>query len=82
VLRSSRGGRLLVGLPVVVSGFIICDGDIVADLCLVGSVDNFGRESVLGLVNATKKEARGEEDLSFELLSGVLEVLGKLDSLL
>ncbi|KAH6883609.1 golgi phosphoprotein 3 domain-containing protein [Coprinopsis sp. MPI-PUGE-AT-0042] len=47
-----------------------------------GSSDAYGRESVLGLVNATKKESRGEEDLSFELLSGVLEVLGKLDSLL
>jgi golgi phosphoprotein 3 len=59
-----------------------CARDSFADWYLVGSVDNFGRESVLGLVNATKKEARGEEDLSFELLSGVLEVLGKLDSLL
>ncbi|KAF8056518.1 Golgi phosphoprotein 3-domain-containing protein [Lyophyllum atratum] len=41
-----------------------------------------GRESVLGLVTEVKKEALGEEDLGFELVAGVLEVLSKLDSLL
>lgn len=42
-----------------------------------------GREAVLGLVNEAKKEARdGEEDLSFEIIAGVLEVLSKMDSLL
>ena len=41
-----------------------------------------GREAVLGLVQEVKKEAAGEEDLCFELVSGVLEVLSKLDSLL
>ncbi|RXW25637.1 hypothetical protein EST38_g202 [Candolleomyces aberdarensis] len=42
-----------------------------------------GRESVLGLVQEAKKEAKdGDEDLSFELVAGVLEVLSKMDSLL
>jgi Golgi phosphoprotein 3 len=42
-----------------------------------------GRESVLGLVTEAKKEAKdGEEDLGFELITGVLEVLSKMDSLL
>jgi golgi phosphoprotein 3 len=43
-----------------------------------------GREVVLGLVNEVKKEMKGEdgEDLSFELVAGVLDVLSKLDSLL
>jgi Golgi phosphoprotein 3 len=41
-----------------------------------------GRESVLGLVQAVKAEMNGEEDLGFELVAGVLEVLSKLDSLL
>ncbi|EIN08755.1 GPP34-domain-containing protein [Punctularia strigosozonata HHB-11173 SS5] len=43
-----------------------------------------GREVVLGLVSEVKKEMKGEEgeDLSFELVAGVLEVLSKLDSLL
>ncbi|KAG5634456.1 hypothetical protein H0H81_001883 [Sphagnurus paluster] len=41
-----------------------------------------GREAVLGLVQEVKKEALGEEDLGFELVAGVLEVLSKLDSLL
>ncbi|KAG5641746.1 hypothetical protein DXG03_004291 [Asterophora parasitica] len=41
-----------------------------------------GREAVLGLVQEVKKEAFGEEDLGFELVAGVLEVLSKLDSLL
>ncbi|TFK18626.1 GPP34-domain-containing protein [Coprinopsis marcescibilis] len=42
----------------------------------------YGREAVLGLINEAKKEAKDDEDLSFELVAGVLEVLGKLDSLL
>ncbi|KII91424.1 hypothetical protein PLICRDRAFT_38197 [Plicaturopsis crispa FD-325 SS-3] len=41
-----------------------------------------GRESVLGLIQEAKKEQHGEEDLGFELVAGVLEVLSKLDSLL
>jgi len=41
-----------------------------------------GRESVLGLVQAVKAEMNGDEDLGFELVAGVLEVLSKLDSLL
>lgn len=41
-----------------------------------------GRESILGLVQEVKKEMRGDEDLCFELVAGVLEVLSKLDSLL
>lgn len=41
-----------------------------------------GREAVLGLVLEVKKEMRGDEDLCFEAVSGVLEVLSKLDSLL
>jgi Golgi phosphoprotein 3 len=47
----------------------------------VGEVS--GRESVLGLIQEAKKEAKdGDEDLSFELIAGVLEVLSKMDSLL
>jgi golgi phosphoprotein 3 len=41
-----------------------------------------GREAVMGLVQEVKKESLGEEDLGFELVAGVLEVLSKLDSLL
>ncbi|KIP02338.1 hypothetical protein PHLGIDRAFT_32228 [Phlebiopsis gigantea 11061_1 CR5-6] len=41
-----------------------------------------GREAILGLVTEVKKEMQGDEDLSFELVAGVLEVLSKLDSLL
>lgn len=41
-----------------------------------------GREAILGLVQEVKKEMFSEEDLCFELVSGVLEVLSKLDSLL
>jgi len=44
-----------------------------------------GREIVLGLVQEVKKESagsQGDEDTSFELVAGVLEVLSKLDSLL
>jgi Golgi phosphoprotein 3 len=41
-----------------------------------------GRESVLGLVQEVKREMNGEEDLCFQLIAGVLEVLSKLDSLL
>ena len=45
-----------------------------------GSVS--GREAILGLVQEVKKEMFGDEDLCFELVAGVLEVLSKLDSLL
>ncbi|KAI0634649.1 GPP34-domain-containing protein [Trametes polyzona] len=48
----------------------------------MGSAGVSGREVVLGLVQEVKKEMQGEEDLSFELVAGVLEVLSKLDSLL
>ncbi|KAF8228294.1 GPP34-domain-containing protein [Tricholoma matsutake] len=41
-----------------------------------------GREAVMGLVQEVRKESLGEEDLGFELVAGVLEVLSKLDSLL
>jgi Golgi phosphoprotein 3 len=42
-----------------------------------------GRESVLGLMQEVRKEsAGGDEDVGFELVAGVLEVLSKLDSLL
>ena len=46
----------------------------------VGGVS--GREAVLGLVHEARREMQGEEDLCFELVAGVLEVLSKLDSLL
>jgi len=46
----------------------------------VGGVS--GREAVLGLVHEVRREMQGEEDLCFELVAGVLEVLSKLDSLL
>lgn len=48
----------------------------------MGSTGHTGREAVLGLMQEVKKEMVGEEDLCFELVSGVLEVLSKLDSLL
>jgi len=48
----------------------------------MGSNGGNGRESVLGLVQAVKAEMDGDEDLGFELVAGVLEVLSKLDSLL
>jgi Golgi phosphoprotein 3 len=41
-----------------------------------------GRDSVIGLMVEVKKEMADEEDLGFELIAGVLEVLSKLDSLL
>lgn len=42
-----------------------------------------GRESVMGLVQEVRKESiGGDEDVGFELVAGVLEVLSKLDSLL
>jgi Golgi phosphoprotein 3 len=41
-----------------------------------------GREAMMGLVQEVRKESLGEEDLGFELVAGVLEVLSKLDSLL
>lgn len=43
---------------------------------------NTGRESVIGLVQEVRKEMNGEDDLGFELIAGVLEVLSKLNSLL
>ncbi|KAG1772918.1 Golgi phosphoprotein 3-domain-containing protein [Suillus placidus] len=48
----------------------------------MGNTNPSGRESVLGLVQEVKREMSGEEDLSFQLIAGVLEVLSKLDSLL
>ena len=49
----------------------------------MGSAGVSSREVVLGLVQEVKKEMQGsEEDLCFELVAGVLEVLSKLDSLL
>ncbi len=48
----------------------------------MGSAGASGRDAVLGLAQEVKKEMTGDEDLSFELVSGVLEVLSKLDSLL
>ena len=49
----------------------------------MGSAGVSAREVVLGLVQEVKKEMLGgEEDLCFELVAGVLEVLSKLDSLL
>ncbi|KAI9061525.1 GPP34-domain-containing protein [Trametes sanguinea] len=48
----------------------------------MGSAGVSSREVVLGLVQEVKKEMHGEEDLCFELIAGVLEVLSKLDSLL
>ncbi|KAF8327651.1 Golgi phosphoprotein 3-domain-containing protein [Amanita rubescens] len=42
-----------------------------------------GRESVLGLIAEVRKETTdGDDDVGFELIAGVLEVLSKLDSLL
>jgi Golgi phosphoprotein 3 len=47
------------------------------------NVEINGREVVLGLVQEVRKEAvGGDEDVGFELIAGVLEVLSKLDSLL
>ncbi|KAI0654796.1 Golgi phosphoprotein 3-domain-containing protein [Cubamyces menziesii] len=48
----------------------------------MGSGGVSSREVVLGLVQEVKKEMQGEEDVCFELVAGVLEVLSKLDSLL
>ncbi|KAI0765493.1 GPP34-domain-containing protein [Fomes fomentarius] len=49
----------------------------------MGSAGVSSREVILGLVQEVKKEMQsGEEDLCFELVAGVLEVLSKLDSLL
>jgi Golgi phosphoprotein 3 len=44
--------------------------------------DGTGRESVLGLIQEVRKEMTGEDDVGFELIAGVLEVLSKLDSIL
>jgi len=41
-----------------------------------------GRESITGLMMEVRKEMVEDEDLGFELIAGVLEVLSKLDSLL
>ncbi|KAI0945178.1 hypothetical protein AcV7_001787 [Taiwanofungus camphoratus] len=48
----------------------------------MGSAGMGGREAVTGLVMEAKREMSGEEDMCFELIAGVLEVLSKLDSLL
>ena len=41
------------------------------------------REALTGLVSEVRKEAvGGDEDVGFEVVAGVLEVLSKLDSLL
>jgi Golgi phosphoprotein 3 len=48
----------------------------------LGGSDSGGRQSILGLVQEVKAETNGDEDLGFELVAGVLEVLSKLDSLL
>lgn len=48
----------------------------------MGGAGVTGRDAVLGLVQEVRKEMNGEEDLGFELVAGVLEVLSKLDSLL
>jgi len=48
-----------------------------------GGLEVSGREVVLGLVQEVRKEAvGGDEDVGFELIAGVLDVLSKLDSLL
>lgn len=47
-----------------------------------GGADGGARQSVLGLLQEVKAEMNGDEDLGFELVAGVLEVLSKLDSLL
>jgi golgi phosphoprotein 3 len=54
-----------------------------ANRIAMGSSGDPGRESVMGLVSEVKKEMLGgEEDLGYELIAGVLEVLSKLDSLI
>ena len=50
-----------------------------------GSSEVTGREVVIGLVQEVKKESSSDSDdenLGFELIAGVLEVMSKLDSLL
>ena len=48
-----------------------------------GGVEVTGRDVVLGLLQEVKKESiGGDDDLGFELVAGVLEVLSKLDSLI
>ncbi|KAF4577117.1 GOLPH3/VPS74 family protein [Pleurotus pulmonarius] len=47
-----------------------------------GAAEATGRECILGLMQEVRKEHSGEEDVGFELIAGVLEVLSKLDSLL
>jgi len=48
-----------------------------------GGVEVSGREVVLGLLQEVKKETiGGDDDVGFELVAGVLDVLSKLDSLL
>ncbi|KAL0567925.1 hypothetical protein V5O48_014067 [Marasmius crinis-equi] len=49
----------------------------------MGSSGDGSRESILGFISEVKKESvGGDEDLGFELIAGVLEVLSKLDSLI
>jgi Golgi phosphoprotein 3 len=48
----------------------------------MGSARDGGRDSVVGLAQEVKKEMNGEDDVGFELVAGVLEVLSKLDSLI
>jgi Golgi phosphoprotein 3 len=49
----------------------------------MGSDSAGGRDSILGLVTEAKREmSGGDDDVGFELISAVLEVLSKLDSLL
>ena len=48
-----------------------------------GGMEVSGRDVVLGLLQEVKKESiGGDDDLGFELVAGVLEVLSKLDSLI
>jgi Golgi phosphoprotein 3 len=48
-----------------------------------GGAEVTGRDVVLGLLQEVKKESiGGDEDVGFELVAGVLEVLSKLDSLI
>ena len=48
-----------------------------------GGVEVSGRDVVLGLLQEVRKEmVGGDDDVGFELIAGVLEVLSKLDSLI
>jgi Golgi phosphoprotein 3 len=48
----------------------------------MGGGDGRGRQSILCLVQEVKGEMNGDEDLGFQLVAGVLEVLSKLDWML